>query len=104
MRFTKLVQCPNDCSKNGKCENGKCKCNEGYSSDDCSVYQREFSFGSTLRLSAYIYGNNFVLYQLTLPESSGYYDLIISLEQKSKLGKLHVYVNAGNEFIQPNFQ
>ena len=28
--------CPNDCGGNGKCNNGKCECNPGFSGYDCS--------------------------------------------------------------------
>ena len=28
--------CPNDCNGNGKCNNGKCQCNEGFGAFDCS--------------------------------------------------------------------
>ncbi|KAK3551288.1 hypothetical protein QTP70_013945 [Hemibagrus guttatus] len=30
------VQCPNNCNKNGKCVNGKCVCQPGYTGIDCS--------------------------------------------------------------------
>ena len=38
--------CPNDCSFNGKCVNGSCICNEGFTAKDCSI-----SFGSTPSIS-----------------------------------------------------
>ncbi len=28
--------CPNDCSGNGVCENGTCKCNQNFDGSDCS--------------------------------------------------------------------
>ena len=28
--------CPNDCSGNGKCNNGKCACKKGFTGFDCS--------------------------------------------------------------------
>ncbi|XP_062847648.1 tenascin-like, partial [Trichomycterus rosablanca] len=30
-------QCPNNCSSQGKCEGGKCKCHHGFSGPDCSA-------------------------------------------------------------------
>ena len=29
--------CPNECSGNGKCVNGTCVCNTGFTTEDCSV-------------------------------------------------------------------
>jgi len=29
--------CPNDCMGNGKCQNGTCKCDDGYTGKDCSL-------------------------------------------------------------------
>ena len=33
--------CPNDCTFNGRCVNGSCICNEGFTAQDCaiSIYQ-----------------------------------------------------------------
>ncbi|XP_052274252.1 von Willebrand factor D and EGF domain-containing protein-like isoform X4 [Dreissena polymorpha] len=33
----KEVSCPNDCDNHGQCMNGKCRCDNGYIGDDCSV-------------------------------------------------------------------
>ena len=34
--------CPNDCTFNGRCVNGSCICNEGFTAEDCAVaiYQK----------------------------------------------------------------
>ncbi|KAN0032381.1 hypothetical protein ACTFIV_006274 [Dictyostelium citrinum] len=32
-----IISCPNDCFKNGVCNNGQCICNSGYNGYDCSV-------------------------------------------------------------------
>lgn len=29
--------CPNDCTFNGKCVNGSCICNKGYTANDCAI-------------------------------------------------------------------
>ena len=29
--------CPNDCTFNGKCVNGSCICNKGFTAEDCST-------------------------------------------------------------------
>ena len=29
--------CPSDCSFNGKCVNGSCICNEGFTAHDCAI-------------------------------------------------------------------
>ena len=29
--------CPGDCSFNGKCVNGSCICNEGFTAHDCAI-------------------------------------------------------------------
>ncbi|PFX16668.1 Fibropellin-1 [Stylophora pistillata] len=36
------IMCPNDCAFNGKCINGSCLCDGGYTADDCSIslYQK----------------------------------------------------------------
>ena len=31
------IMCPNDCAFNGKCVNGSCLCDKGYTADDCSI-------------------------------------------------------------------
>ena len=36
----KKEMCPGLCSGNGACANSKCKCNDQYTSDDCSVRKK----------------------------------------------------------------
>ena len=44
--------CINDCSDNGACENGKCKCNQGFVGADCSR-SKSFDFQSSGNLFFY---------------------------------------------------
>merc|ERR1719161_2403447 len=34
--YDSLMKCPNDCTGNGLCFNGKCACNVGFRGPDCS--------------------------------------------------------------------
>ena len=36
--------CPNQCSKSGKCVKGKCVCNAGFLTEDCSVKKGNYTF------------------------------------------------------------
>ena len=31
------ILCPNDCTFNGRCVNGSCICNEGFTANDCGA-------------------------------------------------------------------
>lgn len=35
------ISCPDNCNKRGRCVKGKCRCNRGYASSDCSVDKRK---------------------------------------------------------------
>eukprot|EP01129_Flabellula_baltica_P004238 TRINITY_DN145_c0_g1_i1.p1 TRINITY_DN145_c0_g1~~TRINITY_DN145_c0_g1_i1.p1 ORF type:complete len:579 (-),score=128.57 TRINITY_DN145_c0_g1_i1:16-1752(-) len=38
-----LTSCPNNCSGQGVCNNGACICNNDYTGNDCSIYQKVLS-------------------------------------------------------------
>lgn len=42
--FQSSAACPNNCSGNGVCKDGKCECHKGYYANDCSVNGIAFSF------------------------------------------------------------
>ncbi|CAD8206749.1 unnamed protein product [Paramecium octaurelia] len=37
-----IMQCPNNCTRNGQCINGTCRCNQGFLDEDCSQSAQQF--------------------------------------------------------------
>ena len=101
--------CPNQCGgsmSHGNCNQvtGLCNCAPGYSGEDCSTGAFELDFGSTALNAAqsYIYGRSYHVYYLTLRNMPPLYTFKASLQKSSALGKAHIFLSLGNQFIAPN--
>jgi hypothetical protein len=97
------VTCPDQCSKHGTCDKGVCKCYSGFYGENCATAKHEILFGRTKTYDGYIFGNQINTYQMFIgDEGVGKYDLHINIAKTSSLGKLHLYVYGGLEYIVPD--
>lgn len=101
------VECPNKCSKRGQeIKSGSvcsCQCHFSFTGEDCSISNFSPSFSRSTRFDGYIYGNNYHIYYFNFQEAKyKQFDLKLYLEQKSPLGKLHIFGHGDTKFVSPN--
>lgn len=88
------IKCPNDCSGNGQCDNGTCKCNEGYIMKDCSRYLKKVDSGLTFNEE--LSGHQWKFYRLSTRSMA----TNITLESSEDLSEIYIYSQKDKE---PNF-
>jgi hypothetical protein len=100
------VECPFKCSNHGKCLNGVCSCEPGFSGSDCSVYTGTLLFNTPQRHSGLLFGKQPHVYNFDLMSGSlsiaGLIDFHVALRKSSKFGKIHIYVGGGDKYIVPD--
>eukprot|EP01080_Neovahlkampfia_damariscottae_P001490 gene1490-12107_t len=100
------AECPFKCTNHGKCSNGICTCNPGFSGSDCSIYTGTLTFGNSQRHFGLLFGKQPHVYNFDLASSSlsvsGLIDFHVNLRKISNYGKIHIYIGGGDKYITPD--
>lgn len=87
------VKCPNNCSNNGKCNNGHCECKSNYkTSPDCSKYVRKVKFQNT-------FDEVYQPYEWKYYKAPGKFRTLtnVNITSKTPMKDLHLYAERHKE-------